>query len=119
MSEQEAEARARLADQNPVAALLEEKHRLVAVLAKAEQELSDLRDQLGAAVRNGHREKARADKAEQEKGLLILRLQAFEARERELGLKYDQLKSEFLSYKELTEIEIDGYREQIQKLQDK
>ena len=40
-------------------------------------------------------------------------------RERELGLKYDQLKSEFLSYKELTEIEIDGYREQIQKLQDK
>jgi len=38
--EQEAEARARLADQNPVAALLEEKHRLVAALAKAEQELA-------------------------------------------------------------------------------
>ena len=64
--EQEAEARARLADQNPVAALLEENHRLVAALAKAEQELGDLRHNARILEEAREHESRRAFRAEQE-----------------------------------------------------
>ena len=95
-------------------------------LAKAEQELGDLRHNARILEEAREHESRRAFKAEQERD--DWKREAYHnattsaaalKRERELGLKYDQLKSEFLSYKELTEIEIDGYREQIQKLQDK